>query len=359
MPDDLVDYIKKCLARGFSKNTIETELLKSGWNKEQIDQAFRQSVTSTGTIQSSSRPLIAQQKSEKKIWSGKLILILGSVLIVFFLIAGGSYYFLNLQQSKKTQTATTQPTPISKLAKETEPSNVVSSFLNAARAKDKVSAKTFISKNAYGEAFKSILDSQYQGPSIYNKDFTFKIIDSKINEDSVTAQVKIEEIVGGQSLQVQYLIGKEDGSWKLLDSWVVTPPEQIPSNFADLLKAGAGEFKRSVIYLSGPAHFSLSSPLYGSIGFGINNTTTEEVAAFYSGPDMDPEHLSIMDLSGVWIMKVTGVGSGEFTIVTEIVDKENHQVGTFKHTINKGEIKYFSVSYPSQKGTPISVVSLK
>ena len=40
MPVDLTEYVKNNLSRGVPKETIEANLLQSGWRKEQIDQAF-------------------------------------------------------------------------------------------------------------------------------------------------------------------------------------------------------------------------------------------------------------------------------------------------------------------------------
>jgi len=292
----------------------------------------------------------------------KVIITVEIITIVLGVLGLGFWYFLNQtinNQNTNTETRKSATTSASKSvntnASQNSPIVTLNKFLSMVKAKD-VHARDFIAQNCNREVFKAVIDTNYQGPSIYKKDFTFKIGDPKYDENGVTAQLPTEFFVKGDSLSVNYFLGKENGKWVLFDSWVSTPLEQIGPNFIDIVSNDKSDLKRSVIQVVGPVEVSLYSPNFGSIGFGIN-TTPKELGGIY-GANNGTSTISMTDLYGVWVMKVIGSKDSDFTINTQVVVPEWNQNGSFKYEIKKGEIKYFSVVYPSEKNKPISVLPL-
>lgn len=273
-------------------------------------------------------------------------------------VLGGTFYFLEVKSNPQKSVAQAQ-LPLSNLNSQDQsnPKIALSNFLAAAKAKNLVLAKTFISANSNREVFKSVVDAQYNGASIYKKNFTYEITDVKNNDDQVSAELKVKITVGGQSIPIEYLLGKESGKWYLLDEWVLlSSAADVPSNFSDLLnnpKAGGGPV---VIRLTGPAHVSIYHPIFGTAGFEASAEANRKLDAGYINQD-DPtvvalrqnylnklpkmESLSLA-ISGVWVLKVTGTAQGDFELSTE--GPPSSPKGTFKGNIGQGEKKYFSLN---------------
>ena len=110
MPQNLIEYINNNLASGIPKPAIEESLLQSGWQKEQIDQAFLQSeisIVSTRKLQSrgyENNPpdsdLPTKEGSKSPLFKISLFASVVSgigVANVLFVLYG--WYFLGVQQS--------------------------------------------------------------------------------------------------------------------------------------------------------------------------------------------------------------------------------------------------------------------
>lgn len=311
-------------------------------------------------------------KSVPKKFPTKFIALILGVIVLILTILGGAFYLVKIKsQPQKSATQTQLPEATLNSHDQSSPKIALSNFLEAAKAKNYVLAKTLISENSNKEVFKTISDTQYSGTSIYKKNFTYDITDVKNNDDQVSAELKVKITVSNQSLPIAYLLGKENGKWYLLDEWtLVSSVADVPSNFIDLLNnpKSSNEASKAVIRLSGPAHLSIYSPVYGNAGFGTNSVNSASV--IYVNQD-DPTVIALrersglpklesmsLDLSGVWILKVTGTMTGDYSIETEIVDPKNHQISTLKSNIKSGEVKYFSLTNPTDLGVPISTSPL-
>lgn len=226
-----------------------------------------------------------------------------------------------------------------------KPGEVAHKFLEAVQRSDKGEAKKYLSANANKEAFRATLEEAAEVPSLYEMDFTFSIKEVQVSEDAKKAVLAIELMVGASTIEGTIELIKE-GGWLGGYRWYITNMyfyEERP-------------YKRAVLYLKGPASLYLTDP-YGK-HVGLDPARGEEVneveGAFYNRQTIyGLEQVTIQDMDGTWNVKVVGTGSGKYKLVSEIVDRENHQIKTVEGTINQGETIEYEVSYPAVTGIPI------
>ena len=113
MPNEqLQNFIKESQKAGRSKEDIKKDLLASGWQDSDVEEAFKM----PGTQTTVSAPVIKEPKiiKEQKVASPesskKLLWIVLAVVVVIVLAAGAYMLFLKPQTSVKPQQAQTQAT---------------------------------------------------------------------------------------------------------------------------------------------------------------------------------------------------------------------------------------------------------
>ncbi|MBI3588910.1 MAG: hypothetical protein HY093_00645 [Candidatus Liptonbacteria bacterium] len=114
---ELVDYIKKCLAQGMSQEEITQALLKTGWQGSEVEESFRavgesKFLATSGVPDGSVGSAILGAKSKKKIF-----LILG-VLLLVIVLGGGFYWWQKSTVSIIPSKVSTENSQVTKDAKQ-------------------------------------------------------------------------------------------------------------------------------------------------------------------------------------------------------------------------------------------------
>jgi hypothetical protein len=81
----------------------------------------------------------------------------------------------------------------------------------------------------------------------------------------------------------------------------------------------------------------------------------EILDVFYSGPDTEPEFMTIPNMDGSWQVQIVGTGTGSYTFTAEIVDPNGPLVTTSNGYTSVGEVDNYTLTYPVQEGDPITV----
>lgn len=135
----------------------------------------------------------------------------------------------------------------------------------------------------------------------------------------------------------------------------VTPDDIFYSDY--LRTASSREQKRAVFYLGSPAHFYITDPFGQHAGVDPNTGLIVNTipGVFYSGPDDVPEYIAIPNLEGEWKIQIVGIGSGDYTLVTEVVDSDNHEMRQIKGSVDTGTTLEYQASYPLENGEPVQI----
>jgi len=92
----LLDYIKQQLQQGINKEQIRSSLMISGWQAQDVEEAF----ASIGTATQTQQNVIPITKSPMKMWK-----IIGGSLLGLIVIGGGIYFFTRKPAAPETKTA--------------------------------------------------------------------------------------------------------------------------------------------------------------------------------------------------------------------------------------------------------------
>lgn len=274
----------------------------------------------------------------------KLILVIGGAVFIVLVLAGGSIFYYQKYRSIVFQEKEEMTPRIRILF----PDEVVTDFLKAIHNKDKLLARTYLSENANREAFKATLEDGSTS-LLYENEFLFTITQSKLSKNQQVAEVYLDTQLGEEIIKTKASLVLE---------------EKIPGEktwlLIDFVGFYEGELRRTLFFLYGPVDFSMTSPSGESLGFGTKKDRIDldgVFANYFSSPPF--KQITITDLYGIWRLGITGIDSGTFTLATEIVDSENHQIGKIEDTITAGQVLEYEVSYPILKGVPIVVSPIK
>jgi len=286
----------------------------------------------------------------------KLILVVGGAVLIVLVLAGGILFYYqkyrNIVSQEKPESYTQPSTLLTPtITKDEEmapkilsPNEVVTDFLKAIQNKDKLLARTYLSENANREAFKATLEDESTS-LLYENEFLFTITQSKLSKNQQVAEVYLDTQIGEETIKTKASLVLE---------------EKIPGEkiwlLIDFVGFYEGELRRTLFLLYGPVDFSMTSPSGESLGFGTKNDRIDlddVFANYFSSPLF--KKIAITDLYGIWRLEITGIDSGTFTLATEIVDRENPQVGKIEDAITAGQVLEYEVSYPFLKGVPIVV----
>jgi len=125
------------------------------------------------------------------------------------------------------------------------------------------------------------------------------------------------------------------GPWGVADAAAVAaavPPDDIYyDSDVRLVKERPGlgaSLRRTVLRILSPAHLYVTDPEGRHTGVDPNTgQVVEEIPGlFYSGPDVEPEFLSVQDMTDTWEIQVIGAGEGSYTLQVENVEAKNHQL---------------------------------
>lgn len=291
----------------------------------------------------------------KKI-SKALIIIL---VLLFLATTGTAGYFVYQNvfiKSKTERNATQEEINNSKqLITNNNPREVVISFIKAARAGDKKTARELLSPDANKKSFKATLEDDPNTPTIFDQEFTFSVSDVKTSTDGKTAYVTVELIIEGQKIiNLWTLIKDLSGNWLAVDS-IATAGSGNFSSFNRELPS-LKNMKRVLLTLTGPVDFYLTSPEGKHIGVDPETKTivNEIQDVSYSGPEpIMIETLAITDMWSIWNLAIVGNATGKYVLNTELVDPKNHQTESIEGVASENSIDYFLLQYPQEIGEPL------
>jgi hypothetical protein len=149
------------------------------------------------------------------------------------------------------------------------------------------------------------------------------------------------------------------GPWGVADAAAVlaaVPPDDIYfDGDVSVVKQRSGGKNRAVFRLGSPADLYVTDAEGRHTGVDRNTgEVVEEIpGAFYSGPEAEPEFMSIEDLEGTWRIEILGTAEGEYTLQAETIDADNHQVAQVSGDTVEGSVARYDVTYPEEPGEPI------
>ena len=112
MPNqELVNYIKRELAKGIDKQTIVAVLLSQGWQQTQIDEAFASISPQTLTAQQQTTPQSSNKTGSMK--SNKFIILLLVILLLIIMTPVFFVFGIISSHSNTTPIHTITPSPVS------------------------------------------------------------------------------------------------------------------------------------------------------------------------------------------------------------------------------------------------------
>jgi WD40 repeat protein len=144
------------------------------------------------------------------------------------------------------------------------------------------------------------------------------------------------------------------GPWGVADAVGVAaavPPDDIYFD-GDLTlvkqRPGIGAaLRRAVLRILSPAHLYVTDPEGRHTGVDPNTgQVVEEIpGVFYSGPNVEPEFLSIQDMAGTWETEVIGAGEGSYTLQLENLDAENHGLTEVIGDAQEGSVTTYEATH--------------
>jgi uncharacterized protein YycO len=144
------------------------------------------------------------------------------------------------------------------------------------------------------------------------------------------------------------------GPWGVADAAGVlaaVPPDDIYfDGDVTLVKQRPGigaALRRAVLRILSPAHLYVTDPEGRHTGVDPNTgQVVEEIpGVFYSGPDVEPEFLSIQDMAGTWETQVIGAGEGSYTLQLENLDAENHRLTEVIGDAQEGSVTTYEATH--------------
>ena len=138
---------------------------------------------------------------------------------------------------------------------------------------------------------------------------------------------------------------------------VVGPDEIYHSPYLTIVRSRE-DLQKAAFYLGSSADFYVTDPFGRHAGVDpltgqVVNEMPNEV--FYSGPDTEPQVIAIRNMEGTWSVGIVGKETGEYTLGTEVVDRDNHQTETISRSISDGQVVEYLATYPQTPGTPIGI----
>lgn len=89
----------------------------------------------------------------------------------------------------------------------------------------------------------------------------------------------------------------------------------------------------------------------------VTGEVVEEIpGAFYSGPDAEPEFISIEDVSGPWQVQIVGNDAGPYTLAGEQIDIQNHSQPQIEGTIEPGAVDSYVSAYGEAAGEGLEIL---
>ena len=169
MNEQITTYIKANLAKGVSKEVIETSLLQSGWTKDQIEQAFLR--VSSPEVQYPKQPsmqpqtmVVSNSEAEKISQSKKFFWIMGAVFVVIIITGATIFGFIKLRELENDQSI---PTSSSFVAKPT--STLTPTLTPSPTPQEPIVDET--PKNLVGQDWKVYRNDGYQFEFKYPQDW--------------------------------------------------------------------------------------------------------------------------------------------------------------------------------------------
>jgi uncharacterized protein YycO len=154
------------------------------------------------------------------------------------------------------------------------------------------------------------------------------------------------------------------GPWGVADAagvMAAVPPDDIYfDDDVTLVKQRPGigaALRRAVLRILSPADLYVTDPEGRHTGVDPNTgQVVEEIPGiFYSGPDVEPEFLSIQDMAGTWRIQVVGTAEGAYTLQAESIDADNHQVAEATGGTAQGVVATYDATYADTPGGSISL----
>jgi len=144
------------------------------------------------------------------------------------------------------------------------------------------------------------------------------------------------------------------GPWGVADAagvMAAVPPDDIYfDDDVTLVKQRPGigaALRRAVLRILSPAHLYVTDPEGRHTGIDpATGQVVEEIpGVFYSGPDVEPEFLSIQDMAGTWDVQTIGTDEGSYTLQLESVDAENHRLTEVDGEAKEGQVTTYEATH--------------
>lgn len=279
-----------------------------------------------------------------------------NITLTFFLLAvllgGGSWY---------AKVRTSVPAHIALLNTiVATPESIVEAFLNAAKQKDKVKARTFLSLNANKMAFASTFDETIATSSLYTMPFTYQIISEKVDTTETKAYITVNISVDEKILPTTFILERSpDSSWKIIDSESILAGAGTPS--APFRSQEQTDLKRVLLTLTGPADFYLTSPEGTHEGFDYK---TRKVVDQIEDASYAPyvltggfKQFTVTNMTGMWELQIVGTADGIYTLGTQIVN--TGMVDSLEKNIAKGAVNIYVLRYPYDNTKTLEITLIK
>jgi len=132
---------------------------------------------------------------------------------------------------------------------------------------------------------------------------------------------------------------------------LAVPPDDIYfDDDVTLVKQRPGigaTLRRAVLRVLSPANLYVTDPEGRHTGVDPNTgQVVEEIpGVFYSGPEAEPEFLSIEDMSGAWEIQVVGTDEGSYTLQLEDIEAEDHGLTEVDGEAREGAVTTYEASH--------------
>ncbi len=141
----------------------------------------------------------------------------------------------------------------------------------------------------------------------------------------------------------------------------VPPDDLYHDNDVSLIseRPGIGRaIKRTILRLLSPADLYItdSSGRHAGTNPATGEVVNEIPGVLYSGPESEPEVMSIEDMDATWTVNVTGTDVGSYTLEAVVVTPDDPEVTSTTGGTSPGTTAEYLVTYPDAPGEPISLM---